>query len=327
MSFRRRRSATCRVLEGEGELARLTVSPRKEEPLPNSAGGALCHNLIQGIEEKSLDVNVERVWTRPFPKSSFGTAIFRRFISAWSSTTGRRPSRPGISTGSGMSPVTASVMPSSRRLPSCLVADVRPRRFQGARRGDQAAEDLAPGCYFLLASARPDFGKNDNQVSFSEFWVSDLALVVRTQNGDGILDGFVLDAMSGEPSRGRGARVAPEAERGNVWESSAQEDDKEGFFRYEGVKDAYYVVHARRGDQQIASGDSHDVDRYDSREKPHVQTIFFTDRVFIVRTDDQVQDCVLRSRSQYRQVSRAPGPRVTVIFLDATTEKSPARTF
>ena len=65
-----------------------------------------------------------------------------------------------------------------------------------------APEGLKPGFYFLLSSGDPGFGLQNNQVSFTDVWVSSLALVMRSRWGDGLIEGFVLDAVSGEPLAG-----------------------------------------------------------------------------------------------------------------------------
>jgi hypothetical protein len=62
-----------------------------------------------------------------------------------------------------------------------------------------APEDLEKGFYFIIASYDPSFGENDNNVSIARIWVSDLALVVRSLNRDRTVEGFVLDANSGQP--------------------------------------------------------------------------------------------------------------------------------
>ncbi|MHC4508980.1 MAG: hypothetical protein ACYTAO_08475, partial [Planctomycetota bacterium] len=62
-----------------------------------------------------------------------------------------------------------------------------------------APEGLEKGFYFIIASHDPSFDKSDNKVSVARIWVSDLALVVRTLHGDGVVEGFVLGAGSGEP--------------------------------------------------------------------------------------------------------------------------------
>ena len=69
-----------------------------------------------------------------------------------------------------------------------------------------APKDLEPGSYFLFASHDPKFGEQENRVSYSSFWVSDLSLVMRTRHGSGALEGFVLNAITGEPVQGTTVR-------------------------------------------------------------------------------------------------------------------------
>ena len=63
-----------------------------------------------------------------------------------------------------------------------------------------APDSLKPGYYFIAASHDPKFGENDNMVCMTDVWVSDLALVTRER--EGWIEGFVLEADSGEPVAG-----------------------------------------------------------------------------------------------------------------------------
>ena len=65
-----------------------------------------------------------------------------------------------------------------------------------------APQGLKPGFYFLLSSSDPGFGEQNNQVTFTDVWVSNLAVVMRSRMGDEQIEGFVLDAISGEPLAG-----------------------------------------------------------------------------------------------------------------------------
>ena len=62
-----------------------------------------------------------------------------------------------------------------------------------------APNGLKPGFYFVLSSSNPQFGVQGNQIGYSGVWVSNLAIVMRTQWGNSRVEGFVLDALSGEP--------------------------------------------------------------------------------------------------------------------------------
>ena len=75
----------------------------------------------------------------------------------------------------------------------------------------QAPEDLKTGYYWLLSSQREDFDADyrhmNNAVSITDFWVSRLAMVCRFSNIDGRLQGFILDAASGEPIEGAQVQI------------------------------------------------------------------------------------------------------------------------
>ena len=63
----------------------------------------------------------------------------------------------------------------------------------------KAPEGLPQGFYYLASSHDKNFGAGDNVCHYTSFWVSDLAIVIRQRHGNGRVEGFVLDALSGEP--------------------------------------------------------------------------------------------------------------------------------
>ena len=96
-------------------------------------------------------------------------------------------------------------------------------------------DDVATGSYFLIASHNADFTDVDNQVSFAEVWQSDLAIVTRNHQGDGLIDGFVLNANRGDPIAGASVRVwrrdnqnrltpLPSTKIGSQWTCSKSEE-------------------------------------------------------------------------------------------------------
>src|SRR5690606_1026199 len=78
--------------------------------------------------------------------------------------------------------------------------DYRPRTVRVPAPAEQK-----PGFYLLIASASADFAAEDNQLSATTLWVSPLALITR-RAPDGA-EGFVLDALSGEPVIGATVEV------------------------------------------------------------------------------------------------------------------------
>ncbi|MDF9833026.1 uncharacterized protein YfaS (alpha-2-macroglobulin family) [Ereboglobus sp. PH5-5] len=63
-----------------------------------------------------------------------------------------------------------------------------------------APRDLEPGFYVLIASFAEDFSEENNAISCTTFWVSNLAIVHDSRNRTtGQLSGYVVNATTGEP--------------------------------------------------------------------------------------------------------------------------------
>ncbi len=91
-----------------------------------------------------------------------------------------------------------------------------------------APKDLKPGYYFLIASHDKGFTDRNNVVSFSDIWVSDLALVMRWHYGDAKLGGFVLDARSGDPIQGANVQFWPRNNQGKYFAGEKTTTDANG---------------------------------------------------------------------------------------------------
>ncbi len=137
---------------------------------------------------------------------------------------------------------------------------------------------MKPGPYFLIASHDEQFGNKDNQVTFTEFWVSDLALVMRPRNGQGVVEGFVLNAISGEPIAGATVRAWRRTQRNQFVAIEPTKTDKDGLFRVQGDYRYAMVFHAAHGGQSLSSINY--VYSYLNKNRPHAneRTMFFTDR-------------------------------------------------
>ncbi len=324
--------ALAEVLQGEGALPEAhRVATDGTKRFPNSAGGTLCRNLTQEIEAKGLTCTIERVWIAPFPKLAVSyrnlTKVYFRVL--------KRDWEAGVQAGDvfgrhhGVSDKERNALLAA---PPALVwsSDLPPTPDFKERVQELAPpEDLAPGCYVLLASARQDFGTEDNVIFLAEFWVSDLALVIRTENGAGVLEGLVLDAQSGEPLAGAEVRAwRPKQGGRGVWEAlNAKTTAADGAFRYENVKAANYLVHARLGSRALASGDARGIYRRDEREKPYTRTLFFTDRS-LYRPGQTISYKALcievdTNKNNYRAVANR---EVTVLLRDANRKEVGRRT-
>jgi hypothetical protein len=178
----------------EDYLLAHTLASRGWTTYPLSVGGKLCYNLIQQIEGKSASISTERVWNDPLPEIRVTyrnvTQVYFRAVpfddftrtSWWSLTETERDAllagTPALE-WSAQLPPTDDYKLRTETLPS--------------------PQGLAKGFYLILASHDPAFKTNDNQLSLAPVWVSDLALVVRSVYRSRTVEGFVLDARTGEP--------------------------------------------------------------------------------------------------------------------------------
>ena len=186
--------------------------------------------------------------------------------------------------------------------------------YREASRDLPAPEQLKPGFYFLLASGRPDFGPDDNEVSVTSIWVSDLALVVRPRGGN--IEGFVLAAESGDPVTGAQVRAWIRDRQGHRIEQPVIGTDENGFFSFP-ASNPGYLISARYQGRELAA--VHDFSAY--RPQPPAadeRTIFFTDRA-LYRPGQIIQykGICLRVDQEKDNYQVLGGRKVTVVFSDA----------
>lgn len=283
---------------------------------PDSPGGKLGRNLIRQIEAPEARVFAERVWNAPLAPielhyRNVPRVWFRVVRDSWDKYLDRRQPRPEHLRDEDRTALRRATPAAawSRDLPA--TPDFKPRLEELP-----PPADLAPGFYFLIASFREDFAEADNQLLFAPFFVSDLALVTRPV--DGRIEGFVLDARTGEPREGavvegwwlnqQGARVRlPEART-----------DALGFFRLPPAPEHRPVLlRARHGGHEVATPG----DLWAGRDSPERDarsfTRFFTDRA-LYRPGQLVQykGVCLRVPPDAARAALIAGARVVVVFRD-----------
>lgn len=194
------------------ELAR-----RGLKAFPESAGGALCFNLIQQIEAKSAQLETEQVWNAPWPTldvryRNVSEIFFRAVPVDFEDYLKQSRWGYGNLNGDQRKKVLAAT-------PDLEWSAVLPPTKDYKERTEQipAPTTLKPGYYFIVASHDRSFREAENQISFAPVWVSELALVTQLRGDSLEHGGFVLQAGSGEPVPG--AVV-------HMWRR-----DREGWFR------------------------------------------------------------------------------------------------
>jgi len=290
---------------------------------PRSVGGAMCYNLIQQIEGKSATIKTERVWHDPLPEIlvtyrnvtrvyfravpySFGESIDCAWDYVASQLNALLATEPALEWSAEL-PATTDYLERTEALP--------------------APEDLAPGCYFIIASYDPSFERENNKINAAAVWVSKLALVVRKLSADGSVEGFVLESKSGETIAGatltRWVYQQIDGKMGYKPEDQTQSDEN-GFFRFsfeDGGRKQFRILAEHEG-HKLFTDDPYTTHSGSDAPSPTERTIFFTDRSLYrpgqtirykgicIHTDTVADD--------YRTLGRQ---KVTIVFRDANGQE------
>ncbi|MGE3309110.1 MAG: alpha-2-macroglobulin [Limisphaerales bacterium] len=289
---------------------------------PNSIWTRDSAELIAEIEASALSIGTERSWNNPWPTidvdyRNLTKVWFRAIRVDWEQFLDRRFYRPERLNRAQRLEILArpTALEWSADLPA--TPDYRPRQ-----QSLLAPTTLAPGFYFIFASQEPGFPEADNQLSVATVWVSELALVTGpTENG---LEGFVLDANTGEPKSGATVEawyLAPGGERRPL---PPRTTDGSGFFRFpQPSVDRGHQVRATLGNQQIAiTADIWWRDLKDDEAGERVGTLILTDRA-LYRPGQTIQYKGIAFRLDDAKVSYQlrSGREITVVFRDANRQE------
>jgi hypothetical protein len=328
----------ARVFQGEDDLVTARqLADRGAKLFPRSVGGKLCHNLVAQIEARSATISTERVWTcfdgsgtglpQPAENQSankpevcptiavsyrnIDAVYFRAIPYDWEVFLAKRHNRPENLSDAERRQIVAQTpaLEWSEQLP--VTPDYKQKTAVL-----EAPDKLKPGFYFIAASHNPKFGEKENIVSLAPVWVSDLALVTRTRNGQ--IEGFVLAANSGEPIAGADISVWHLDQNGNRVSDPALKTDENGTFAFKPSPNRGYLFRARYNGRDLASvNDLWSYNYQDSTTPPQAQTIFFTDRT-IYRPGQTIQFkgislWVDQNKDDYQVLK---GENLAVVFKD-----------
>lgn len=255
----------------------LQIASEGQRRHPESVGGNQCFNLIQQIKAKSLSIATERVWNEPLPNidvtyRNIGQVHFRlvafdfdEFIRSnrW------QAEQLDQNTKARLLKATP-IMSWSEDLPKTI-------DFQEQVHSFPCPDDLATGSYYLIASQDAGFGNEDNAISFTQVWRSDLALVLRSHQGRRLIDGFVLDAKTGNPIAGAIVKGWNRGQRNEFVAMKQIVTDDNGRFEYAETDHRQVTVLAEHNGQTLSSMNPMHAYRQ-QRDRPSQQTLLFTDR-------------------------------------------------
>lgn len=290
---------------------------------PDSVGARNCRALIDRIEAKQLTVAVERVWSEPWPKievqyrniTRLHFRIVRIDIDAWLASNRRHPEQLPAN-GRHRLLKLKPVKQWSVTLPK--TEDYRPRNHTV-----RPPRKLKRGAYYLIAGSDADFGTQDNLVVFRHFWVSDLAVVVRSSPTMGVFDGIVTDARSGKPLAEATVKYWG-YRNGRRTLMGQTETDAQGRFEI-GVSGVPFILDVHYGNDRVASGQYDQVASYRQPNQTRESTFFFMDRA-IYRPGQTVQykGLAVRIDPRRNRYQVLAGRTVVVAFRD-TNGKEIAR--
>ncbi|HVV00609.1 MAG TPA: alpha-2-macroglobulin family protein [Verrucomicrobiae bacterium] len=284
---------------------------------PDSPGGKLCANVIHEIEAKSVEIQTERVWNAPWPDINVNyrnvrKVYFRAIRLDWGTLLEKRRYRPGDFNEKELREIISqpAALEWSENLPP--TTDYKPRTS-----ALKAPSGLKPGFYIIAASNDPGFGEKNNVVSTAGVWVSNLSLITRQRAGR--IEGFVLDAISGEPVQAAEVTVWRRDPSGVRTQDTTLTSDADGFFSLQPRKNTSYIFRVRHDGFEVAT--ENDLWSYGwdggENDRPGAATVFFTDRA-IYRPGQMIQYkgiCIWadRERNEYEALH---GEKVTVVFRD-----------
>ncbi len=284
---------------------------------PDSVGGRRCFNLIHQIEARTSRVTTERVWNDPQPTIDVHyrnvTKIhlrlvkfdFEQYVQA------ARHTPEQLDTNQQRKLLTQQpTMAWSVNLPAT-------EDFQQRLERIEAPDDVPAGSYFLIASHNENFKRTDNQVTFCEVWVSDLAIVTRHHQGEALAEGFVLDAITGDPISGALVRGWIRNRRNQLNAIAPVRTDSNGLFRFHANNRSRLLIHAAHRGRSLSAANYLRGGQPTPNTPTRFQTVFFTDRSLYRPGQTIRYKGICMSVDQHRDNYRAIANRqLTVVFAD-----------
>lgn len=305
------------LLNEEGE--KVAAKKQAEEGVrafPKAYGGVLCFNLIRQIEAPNVELITERVWAKPLPPvrvkyRNLTTLHFRAYKADWVQRVGQQQWRPENLELAERRALLAQAPDHTWAVTLPATPD-----YQDRTEDTPAPKNLKPGFYFLLASPDADFQADKLPIFATNFWVSELAVVLRNREGGRGVDGFVLNAESGEPVVGAKIRAWTRGNQGKFESAADSTTNKDGLFSIPGAVNRAWTVLAEHNGQSLASGN--DLYSYwGGNSGPRTHTVLFTDRA-IYRPGQIVRfkGIVVHTNTSSDDYTTVPKKSLTVQFMD-----------
>jgi hypothetical protein len=312
------RAAT--VWQTAGDPARAhALATKGARRFPDTLSGEQCTALVREIEQPHSDVRAERVWNGPAPEMTIRYRnldhVYFRLVPVdyvERISTGNRRGRYEYIAEDELDELLARTPARTWSVPLPATPD-----FQERTETLPVPTDLPPGFYVLLASHNEAFSAHQNRVTALPVWASDLALILRTQPDSSRIEGFVLDALSGDPVPGVRVRVWSGTWNTPMAEQSSVFTDALGRFRATPAQGHQHMLLAEHDGQSLAlTGPVSDP--FTTQATPvEERATLFTDRA-LYRPGQSIQfkGVLSRLNREHNVYEVIPHRQVTVEFVD-----------
>ncbi|EMI52869.1 alpha-2-macroglobulin domain-containing protein [Rhodopirellula sallentina SM41] len=316
------------IARGNDDPARAReIAKQAVDSHPDSVGAKACAAMIRQIEAPSIAIATEEIWNpqldgNAHPKIQVTyrniTEVYFRLVKLDYETirkSGRRPEN--------LTQVARQML--TKRTPVLAWSESLDATDDYRDRVEQVAArlDVPRGAYYLIASTSDDFPMDDVYTAMTDVWVSGLSMVIESRYDKGLLVGYVLDSLTGEPLADvdvdvwatlnrRGGGTSGPASRAKL------QTDQEGRFEYSGVANYNITFLAETRDDRLWSQEYH-INRRNTRKQNDVtRSHFFTDRA-LYRPGQVVRYKIICTRSNQDESEYAVSPEeaIEVELLDA----------
>ncbi|MCX6878224.1 MAG: MG2 domain-containing protein, partial [Verrucomicrobia bacterium] len=253
------------------------IASAGRDAFPDSTFSSVCVGVIDKIEAKECLVSTELVWNAAKPQfevqyRNLTKIWFRLYQVTWQPdlqkldryATGAEADMKRLLTRKPVREWSVDLAPTADYLSKTTLLAIPP--------------DLPKGYYELVSSTVEGFPFKDNHLQRARIWISDLAIVTRSQAG--ILGGWVTDALSGEPVKGAKVELWLSSGKSQKWNvKETVETDGSGCYSFTevtGKAGGTGIVRVlRQGDSLATEGDTLSTDRYLRSDN---EVFLFTDR-------------------------------------------------
>ena len=310
------------ILDEQGDAAGAhSLALQGYEQYPATYGGKRCYNLLHQIEARSAELHCERVWNDPWPDIE---VTYRNVTHLYLRLVAYDPLASGLFYWNALSEQTRDAILADS--PDVAWDQALPATDDYLERTERIGvpTDLEPGFYFLIGSFNPSFQEDDNQISVRPIWVSDLSMVVRRIYREGVLEGLVCDAQSGEPLDGVTVTRWFYQSSLRAYQPGAQaRTDSNGLFSFNGgVSTQSSLLVAQKNGQVLATQQTYATSYAQSDPSPVQKAVFFTDRA-LYRPGQTIhyKGICLQLDTVTDRYQTLAGRSLSVIFRDVTGQE------